>query len=194
VSDRLPGSTKLCTAEYMLSTTQGVGPRRSWLPRIVGEAFLKATKDGEMKIAPDPVTTIDGDLAWYNNTRDPQQVFVLVHTAPRDIVCQSPSTVVIHDGWTYRVGVSPTADFPSSFQNSSVSAENLLYGRLFLFGDDSQTYVNVGVVPADQSMHFRYRCAVQTPGTWVKPSEFDARWEANARWCRLIAFASPAVE
>ena len=194
-------SLKLCTSELMISTPGGLGPAKAFFPRIVAEAFLGATKDGEMKISPDPVTTIDGDLTWFNNTGADQAVWVLVHRAPRTIIAQNPSTVVIHDAWAFRVGVNPSADYPSVYQDTfggkmqidraSVSGEDLQYARYFLTGDDSQTYVNVGTVPAEQALHFRYLAAVQTPGTWTRPTEFDARWEANARWTRLLALASP---
>jgi len=196
-------SLKVCCAEFMLSDAGGLGLRRNWFPRIVAEAFLEATKDGEIRISPDPVTTILGDITWFNATPDRQEVWVIVHRAPRSIVAQSPATVVIHDAWSYRIGVDPSADYPSVSQDtfggrmaidrSSAAAENLLFGRFFLDGDDSQAYVRVGVVPPDEAMHFRYLAAVQTPGTWTRPSEFDARWEANAHWCRLIALASPAA-
>jgi hypothetical protein len=195
-------SLKICSAETLISDTTGLGPARAWFPRIVSEAFLEATHDGEMKISPDPVTTIDGDLAWFNDSGADQDVAVLVHQAPRSIVAQSPAQVVVHSAWTWRVGVSPSADYPSVYQDtfggrlqidrSSAAADKLLYGRYFLDGDDSQTYQPVGVVPDGQALHFRYLAAVQTPGTWTRPTEFDARWEASARWCRLIALASPA--
>ena len=37
-------SAKICTAEYMLSDTLGVGMRRSWYPRVVAERFLYKQK------------------------------------------------------------------------------------------------------------------------------------------------------
>ena len=95
----------------MLSTVNGLGMSRNWFPRIVAEAFLESTKDGEIKRSPDPVTMIDGDVSWTNNSNAPQVAFVQVLRAPRSVVVQSPSTVVIHDAWSFAVGRSPTADF-----------------------------------------------------------------------------------
>ncbi|QPX62150.1 hypothetical protein PBI_INDLOVU_35 [Mycobacterium phage Indlovu] len=197
-------SLKLCTAEYMISDTNGLGPRRTWLPRVIAEQFLESSKDGEIKLSPDPVTMIDGDLTWFNNSPDPQRVWVLVHTAPRSIIAQNPATVVIHDAWTHRVGRDPMADFPSVAQNTfggrlqidraSVAADDILFGRFFFDGDDSQTWVDLGVVPPRQSFHFRYLAAVQTPNTWIVPgpnSDVTPRWEAYARWTRLTAWGSP---
>lgn len=185
----------------MLSNVNGLGMRRSWYPRIVAEAFLESTKDGEIKRSPDPVTMIDGDLSWTNNTPDRQQVFVQVLRAPRSVVIQSPSTVVIHDAWSHAVGRSPTADFPSVIQDTfggklqfdrpAAAAADLKYCRQFFDGDSAQAWVTVGVVEPQEAMHFRYLAAVQTPGVWTTPSEFDPRWEANARWARLLAFALP---
>lgn len=196
-------SIKICTSEFMLSTVNGMDMARHWFPRVCAEAFLESTKDGQIQRSPDPVTMIDGDLTWFNNTADPQHVTVQIQRAPRGIVAQSPSTVLIHDAWTHAVGVSPQADFPSVIQDSfggscqvdrpEIAAEDLQYGRLFLDCDASQCWHEVGVVPAGQSMHFRYLCAVQTPGVWTSPSEFEPRWEASARWARLLAFAIPAV-
>ena len=194
-------SVKLCTSTVMLSTVRGMGMRRAWFPRIVTEAFLESTKDGEINRAPDPVPMIQGDLSWYNNTGHPQQVRVEVMRAPRSIVAQSPGTVDIHEAWSFSVGKSPSADFPSIMQNSSggsaqidrpeVEADKLQYGRLFIDFDSGQVAVPVGVIAPGLSMHFRYLCAVQTPGTWTTPSEFEPRWEAYARWARLVAIAGP---
>ena len=194
-------SLKLCTAEYMISDVRGIGVRNTWLPQVVAEQFLESTREGEIKLSPDPVTMIDGDLTWFNNSPDPVRVAVLVHRAPRSIVAQNPATVVIHDAWAFQVGKSPSADYPSVIQDTfggrlqidraSVAKDLLQFGRFFLDGDDSQTYVDLGTVPAKQSFHFRYLAAVQTPGVWTVPSEFEPRWEAYARWTRLVAIGSP---
>lgn len=194
-------SIKVCTSEYMLSTVSGLGLSRSWYPRIVAEAFLESTKDGEIKRAPDPVTMIDGDLSWTNNSRDSQVLFVQVLRAPRSVVAQSPSTVVIHDAWSFAVGRSPSADYPSVIQDTfggklqfnrpATAAADLTYCRQFFDSDSTQAWVPVGVVEPQESLHFRYLAAVQTPGVWTAPTEFDARWEANARWARLLVFATP---
>jgi len=197
-------SLKLCTAEHMISNTDGLGMSHTWFPRVIAEQFLESTKDGEIKLSPDPVTMIDGDLTWFNNTPDRQQVWVMVHTAPRSIIAQNPATVVIHDAWTHQIGKTPNADFPSVIANtfggrlqidrSSAAPDVVKFGRYFLDGDDSQTWVDLGVVPPQQSFHFRYLAAVQTPNVWIIPTSDDAgqpRWEAYARWTRLVAFGSP---
>lgn len=192
---------KICTSEYMLGNVRGLGMARHWYPRIVKEAFLQSKKDGTIARAPDPVTMIDDDLTWFNNTDDPQAVSIHILRAPRSIVAQSPGTVVIHDAWSWRVGISPTADFPSVIQDTmggkmqmdrpSAAAADLLYGRLFYDSHASQAWENLGEVPPGQSLHFRYLAAVQTPGVWTTPSEFEPRWEASALWARLLAFATP---
>lgn len=196
-------SLKILTSEYMLSDTNGLGPARRWFPRIVDEAFLESTKDGEIQRAPDAVTMIDGELYWYNQSDDPQVTFVQVHRGPRSVVSTSPNTVVIHDSWSYASGVSPTADYPSIVQDTfggklkidrdSVAPDDLQYARFFLDGDDSQVWIPTGQVPPRQALHFRYICSVQTPGVWITPSDIDAdpRYEAQARWTRLRMFAAP---
>ena len=55
-------SLKLCTAEYMISDVRGIGVRNTWLSQVVAEQFLESTREGEIKLSPDPVTMIDGDL------------------------------------------------------------------------------------------------------------------------------------
>lgn len=204
-------SLKLCVSEYMLSDINGVGMRRGWFPRVVAEAFLESTKDGEIKRAPDPVPMITGDLTWFNNSPDAQVVAVQIHRAPRSITTTSPNTVVIQDAWTWAVGISPSADPPVVMQDATggrlqldrayTAGDELKFGRLFLDADDAQTLVPLGVVPSMQSMHFRYLCSVQTPGTWTTQGDSTAgaasggsssgRHEAQARWTRLIALASP---
>lgn len=194
-------SLKILTAEFMISDSRGTGVSSTWLPRIVDEQFLQSTKDGDIKISPDPVTMIDGDLTWYNTYSDPQRIWVWVHRAPRSIVAQSPATVVIHDAWSHRVAVQPVADYPSvvadtfggrlQIDRSSVGPDDLRYCRFFFDADDSQSYVDVGVVPPGQGFHFRYLAAVQTPNIWTEPTQFTARWEASANWTRLVALALP---
>lgn len=194
-------SLKLCTAEYMISDVNGIGVRKSWLPRVVSTQFLESTRDGEIKLSPDPVTMIDGDLTWFNKGTDAERVWVQIHRAPRTIVAQSPSTVVIHDAWSHQVGESPSADFPSviadtfggrlQIDRASVARDKVQFARYFLEGDDSIVWQDIGIVEGGKSFHFRYLCAVQTPNVWTNPSEFEPRWEANAYWTRLTAFASP---
>lgn len=194
-------TVKICTSEYMLGTVRGLGMSRYWYPQIVKEAFLESVKDGEIKRAPDPVTMIDGDLSFYNNSKDALALFVQIQRAPRSIVVQSPNTVVIHDAYTFAKGDSPTAEYPSVTQNTSggrmqidrpaAAAADLLYGRLFLDFDTNQSFVNCGELAAGKSIHFRYLCSVQTPGVWTAATEFEPRWEAQARWARLLLFATP---
>lgn len=194
-------SIKVCTSEYMLSTVNGLDMRRNWFPSIVAERFLESKKDGQISRSPDPVTMIEGDLTYFNNTPDPVFITVQVIRAPRSIVAQNPGTVVIHDAWSSAVGKSPTADFPSVIQDAfggrvqidrpENAADKLLYGRFFADGDSSQAWVNIGQLESGDSLHFRYLAAVQTPGVWTTPSEFEPRWEAQARWTRLLAFSMP---
>lgn len=194
-------SLKLCTREYLISDSRGFGLRKSYLPRVVAEAFLESTIDGEIQRAPDPVTMIDGDLTWHNNTDDVQVLAMEIHRGPRTIVSQSPGTVVIHDAVSHAIAKSPQADFPSIIQSmtggrfqldrASVAREEVIYGRLFFDFDDSTAWRNLGEIQPGQSLHFRYLAAVQTPGVWTLPSEFDPRWEAHARWTRLRCYATP---
>lgn len=174
---------------------------KSWFPRVVAETMLESTKDGEISRAPDPVVMIDGDLTWANSSRDPQHITIQVTRAPRSIVSQSPGTVLIHDAWSYAVGESPSADYPSVIQDAfggraqidrpEVEGKSLQYGRFFLDGDSSQAWVDIGTVTPGDAIHFRYVASVQTPGTWTTPTEFEPRWEASARWAKLVAFSLP---
>ncbi len=192
-----------CTSEFLLATPDGLGLGPGWFPRVVAEAFLKSTRDGEIKRAPDPVTMISGDLTWYNETNDRQSVAVQVVRAPRSVVSQSPSTVVIHDAWSFDVGASPSAVAPTVMQDTfggkcqvdrdSVAPDQLKYGRVFYDSDATQSWVNIGLVEPGQALHFRYIAACQTPGVWTQADSdtFQSRWEAQARYTRLVAVAMP---
>lgn len=194
-------SLKLCVGEYMLSDHRGLGMRKNYFPRIVTQAFLKSTRDGTIERSPDPVTMIDGDLSWHNNTPDVQALTLQIHRAPRTIVAQSPSTVVIHDAFSFRTGVSPAANFPVIKQSrhggrlqcdrASVARDEVKYARLFFDFDDSTSWHTLGEIPPGHTVHVRHLVAVQTPGIWTLPSEFDPRWEAHARWSRLRLWAAP---
>ena len=192
-----------CTADFLLATPDGLGLRKTWFPRVVAEAMLKSAKDGEIKQAPDPVTMISGDITWYNDSPDKQAVVVQIVRAPRSIVSQSPGTVVIHDAWSFDVGQSPAAVEPTIIQDTfggkcqidrdSVGPKDLQYGRVFYDSDANQSWVNIGLVRPGQSVNFRYLAACQTPGVWTQPDSdnFASRWEANARYTRLIVLAGP---
>lgn len=194
-------SVKICTGPYMISDGNGVGMRRNWFPGVVEESFLESMKDGDIKRAPDPVTMIDGDLTWFNNSPDSVWVMVQVHRAPRVIVTTNPIEVVLHDAWSYEVGVNPQADLPIVVQDTvggklqvdreSVAADQLQYAKFFLEADDCQSSVTIGEVKSMQSLHFRYVCAVQTPGALTLATEFEPRYEARAYWTRLLAIATP---
>ena len=195
-------SLKVCVGNHMLSNVNGLGMARTWYPQVVKEAFLSSTKDGEIERSPDPVTMIEGDLPLTNGNRFPIKVRVLVHRAPRSIVSTNPVTVIIHDAYSQAIGVNPQAEPPSvaldqfggklMLNRASTSADDLKFGRYFLDCDDTQSYINIGIIPPDQSMHFRYLAAVQTPGVWTKPTEDTPRYEARAYWTRLQAIAVPA--
>lgn len=194
-------SLKICAGAYVVSNDRGFGLRRNYFPRIVTEAFLKSTIDGKIERSPDPVTMIEGDLTWHNNTPDPQVIEVQTHRGPRTIVAQSPSTVVIHDANSHRMGRNPAADFPSIIQDMagarlqinrpSTARDKLLFGRVFLDQDDTTVTEELGVLAPGHSVHFRHLTAVQTPGVWTTASEFEPRWEAHARWVRLRMWARP---
>lgn len=197
-------SLKIQTSEYMISDARGLAPADTWRPRKLTEVFLESTKDGEIKLSPDPVPMIDGDLTWFNNSKDRQRVAVVINRSPRSIIAQSPSTVVIHDAVAWQIGKEPEADYPSVAMDSfggqmqidraSVDRNKIKFCRFFLDGEGNQTVVDLGIVPPMNSFHFRYIASVQTPGTWVTPgtdSDVQPRWEAYARWTRLVALGSP---
>jgi hypothetical protein len=194
-------SLKICTSEYMISDTNGLGMRLSFFPRVVQEAFLTSTKDGVIQYAPDPVTMIDGSLSWFNNTNDDQMVIVNVHKASRSIVTTNPTTTVIHDAWSFDVSVSPQTDQPSAVQDAGggrieidrqdVPAANVQYGKFFLDIDDYSEVVPIGLVVVGNSLSFRYQAQVQNPGTFTLPSAYQPDYEADANWARLQAVAWP---
>lgn len=194
-------SLKICAAEYCISDTNGFGMRLGFFPRVVAEAFLASTKDGTIERAPDPVTMIDGSLNWFNNTLDDQMVMVNVHKASRSVVTTNPVTVVIHDAWSFDVGVDPQADLPSAVQDAGggriqidrqdVAAADVQYGKFFLDLDDYDEMVPIGLVAQGHSLSFRYQAQVQTPGTWTLASAFQPDFEATANWTRLQALAWP---
>lgn len=198
----MANNLKICSFEYLLSTVDGLGVATDWLPRVVKQAFLQSTKDGDVSISPDPVTMISGDLSWYNNTDDSQYICVIIHRAPRSITAQSPTTVIIQDAWTTLISpVGTAADYPSvdadnmggrlQIDRPAANPDDLLYGRYFLNMDDSQVYVPVGIVPPTWTFNIQYLTAIQTPGTWIEPTQFNGEWSATANWARLIALASP---
>lgn len=197
-------SIKVCTSDHIVSTTAGMGMRRSWLPGYLKGSYLLSTKDGEIERSPDPVTMIEGDLSFYNGSGGPREVWVSVQRAPRSIVTTQPATVILQEAYTFDIGVDPSAEEPSVFRDAfggkmqtdkaATSGKDLKYGRYFLDDLDSLVKVPCGVVPVGQGLHFRYICAVQTPGVWTTPTEEPPRYEANARYVRLIADSLPAME
>lgn len=196
-------SIKPCVSGYMVSTVQGIDMARHWFPRKVREAFLESVKDGTIQRAPDPVTMIEGDISWYNSTGETQRLSVNLVRGPRTVIVQNPNTVLIHDAVSWATGKYAVADYPSVMQDAfggraqvdrqEVAADKLQFCRLFMDADSTQRTFQLGLLKPRESMHFRYVCSVQTPGTWTTASEFEPRNEAFARWARLVAYAEPAV-
>lgn len=197
-------SVKILTSEYMISDSRGTGIANSWRPRRVAEQFLESTKDGPIKLSPDPVVMIDGHLTWFNDTDDRQRVAVVINRAPRSVVVQSPGTVIIHDAVSHAVGRNPQADYPSvaadafgghiKVDRDSVDRNKVRMGRFFFDGDGFQSVRDIGVVRPGESFDVWYQASVQTPSSWVTPGtdvNFEARNEAKAQWARLVALASP---
>lgn len=196
-------SLKICTGPYMISTSAGTGMAKSWFPGIVDEAFLEASKDGEVQRAPDPVNSVEGNLFWRNGGSDPVTVSVIVRRANRMILTTDPNTVLIQDAWSRAVGTAPQAETPSITADASggkmqtnraaTAGKDLAYGRFVLEMDESETIVPIGVIAPGLALHFRYVAAVHTPGLWIQNDEPDAdpRFEANAYWTRLLLWATP---
>lgn len=196
-------SIKICTSNHFLSTVAGTGPRKAYLPGYSKGSMFTSDKDGEIKRAPDPVTMIDDSLYFYNNGSVDIQMYVTVMRSNRSIISTNPVTVIIHDAWSWAVGESPNAEFPSVSRDSfggklqidkaKVGGKDLRYGRVFLDCDDSRVKVDVGVVKAGEALDFRYSASVQTPGLWTSPTEHEARYEAKSQWVKLTASHEPVL-
>lgn len=194
---------RLCAGENLSSTSDGVGLSPTWFPRIVAQSYVTATKDGTIKRAPDPVPTISGDVVWTNTASVAQNVTVTIRRAPRTVATTSPNTVVIHDAWSWAKGLDATADYPSVSQETlgggfqtdrpETDPKDIQRGYTYFDFDASQTIIHLGDVGPDHNIHVRYIAAIQTPGTWTVPSEFEPRWEANARYAWLTVIARPAI-
>lgn len=193
-------SLKLCTAEYMISDSNGLGFSKSWFPRLVRERFAASTQDGVVDRAPDPIPFIDTDLIWTNTTEEAQHLIMSVHKASRSIVSSNPNTVVLDDAYAWDVGESPSAPRPSSTRNGNgarvkitraTSSAAPAFGRFFRDWPDVVAYEEIGQIDPGDSVHFRYMCLFSTPGEWRAATQ--PRHEAFARWVRLRLWAAPMV-
>lgn len=193
-------STKICTAENMLSRTSGTGFARSWFPRLVSERMATSVKDGSVDRAPDVVPFIDTSLLWTNSSDSVQHLTVSMHRASRSFVTSTPNTLVIEDGYSFDIGTAPQAPLPSGLDNGtgirlkgvpSTSANNF-FGRFFRDTPDFVSYIELGSIDPGQTVHFRYRALFSTPGEWRAAT--NPRHEASARWCRLRLWAAPMLD
>jgi hypothetical protein len=189
-------SLKVCTAEFMISDSSGMGFASSWLPTLVAERMAVSGRDGEVDRAPDQVPFIDSEILWTNNTDDTVHVMVSVHRASRSILSSSPNTLVLDDAWTSDIGVSPSAPAPAGTSNgvgarikTRRSYQSLIFSRIFRDYADWLSYVEVGAVDPGETVHFRYRCLFSTPGEWR--TAVQPRYEAHARYTRLRMWTAP---
>lgn len=189
----------VCTLEALISGPTGVEFSRGWLPSMVAERFVSSTKDGVVDRAPDPVTFIETDLTWTNNTDSVVHLQGQLHRGSRGIVTSNPNTVVLTDGFSYATGVSPHASVPDTtdwgfggrLKTTSSAQASPRFSRLFLDADDSMVYVDMGSLAPGVSVHIRYACVLTTPQEWRVPN--TPRHEAFARWARVRLFASPML-
>lgn len=193
-------SLQICTSEWMISNPRGTGLSAAWLPRIVSERFAESVKDGEVSRAPDPVPVIDVDLIWTNNTGAWQNCHLIVERAPRSIVTSNPNTIVLEDGVSWDVGVSPRAAVPISsgdgigarIKTTPNILNETIYGRLFVDWDGWCSRYAIGTVADGETVQVRYQCTLTTPGSWRGGS--SPLHQAHARWARLFLWAAPLLE
>jgi hypothetical protein len=193
-------SMKICTLEYLISDSNGLGFAKSWLPRMVSERFAPSTKDGLVDRAPDPIPFIDTDISWTNSAAEPQHLAMAVHRASRTIITSNPNTIVLDDAYSWDVGPSPLAPRPSGTFNGfggrvkttrSTDTTPPQFSRLFQDQADWIHYEEIGRIDPGDTVHFRYMCLFSTPGEWRAATQ--PRHEAYARWVRLRLWAAPMV-
>lgn len=191
-------SLKICTAEFLLSDSSGLGFTQNWLPTMVAERMAVSGRDGVVDRAPDPVPFIESELLWTNTGDSPVHAQMSVHRASRFLLSSSPNTLVLDDCWSFDIGLSPSAPTPTGTSNgvgtrlkTRRSFETLVFGRIFRDFPDWISYVEIGAIDPGDTVHFRYRCNFLTPGEWRTPVQ--PRHEANARWARLRLFTAPWV-
>lgn len=191
-------SLKVCTAEFLLSDSTGMGFNAAWLPTLVAERMAVSGRDGEVDRAPDQVPFIDSEILWTNTTDDTVHVAVSVHRASRSLLSSSPNTLVIDDAWTSDIGLSPSAPAPAGTANgigarikTRRSYQSLIFSRIFRDYADWVSYVEVGAVDPGDTVHFRYRALFSTPGEWR--TAVQPRYEAHARYTRLRMWTAPWV-
>lgn len=189
-------SLKICTAEFLISDSNGTSMTQAWLPTVVAERMATSGKDGNVDRAPDQVPFIDSEILWTNSYDDPVHTMISIHRAPRSIVTSTPNTLVLDDAWTWDIGLSPSAPLPFG-TNSGVgirlqttqSFNPVIYSRFFRDFPDSVSYQDLGAVDPGDSLHFRYRCLFSTPGVWRTPVQ--PLMIAQARWARLRLWTAP---
>lgn len=192
-------SLRICTAEFMASTSKGTGFAPSWLPRMVAERMASSSRDGTTERAPDGVPFIETDILWTNTTGDPLHLHMSLHRASRSLVTSNPNTVTIDDAYSFDVGVSPSAPIPAVTNNgfgarlkaSRSTSTSVLFGRLFRDIPDWISNVDIGPIDPGESLHFRYRALYSTPGQWRTGT--SSRHEMYARWARLRLWSAPWV-
>ncbi|TCN51774.1 hypothetical protein EV641_109165 [Rhodococcus sp. SMB37] len=193
-------SLRVCTAEFMLSTSKGTGFAPSWLPSLLAERMATSGRDGQVDRAPDGVPFIDTDILWTNTSDDPMHLHMSVHRASRSLVTSNPNTVTIDDAYSFDVAVSPSAPlaavtdngFGARLKANRSTSTSVLFGRFFRDIPDWVTNVDIGLIEPGETVHFRYRALFSTPGQWRTGS--SARHEMYARWCRLRLWGAPWVE
>lgn len=193
-------SLRVCTAEYMLSTSKGTGFAPSWLPQVVAERMATSGRDGTVDRAPDGIPFIETDILWTNMTGDPLHLHMSMQRASRSLVTSNPNTVTITDAYAFDTGISPSAPAPASatdgfgarLKANRSTATSLLFGRMFRDIPDWVTNVEIGLLEPEESVHFRYRALFSTPGQWRTGS--SARHEMYARWARLRLWSAPWID
>jgi hypothetical protein len=190
-------SIAICSSEMMISGPRGTGFAEAWMPRIVAERFTTSTKDGNVQRAPDPVIFIDAEMSWTNATGSDQQCWLSTHRAPRTIVATNPNTYALDDAVSFDIAVSPNAPDPYATEDgigcrasiTPFALNQINYGRFFRGWDDNVRFQSLGVVPAGQTAHIRYRALYTTPGQWRDPNQ--AFQVVRAYWVRLLLWAAP---
>lgn len=194
------GSVRICTGDFVTSDISGLRMAAEWHPRLVAEVTETATKDGPVDRVADPVDTVAAELRWTNATSTYQTVSVIVSRPSRSVVTSNPNMVALVDGVSAAISMTtPNAPIPSvtrgpgggvRLKTTRSTVSTPAFGRVFadILGGTSEHVYNVG---PGLSIHFRYRCAITTPGDWRPPS--NGVTEAYARFVNLKMYAYPFV-
>lgn len=191
---------KVCTTDYLKSTTRGVEYSELHFYARLLDSFLTATKqDDAVQHVPDPLPVIQGRLNYTNANAVPVKLILEIRRASRAMLVGNTNMIRLRDSVSWDFGTTAEA-IPPSFSTDYGAAALRTKKTPFSFKSATEYYVGIswwgasynlvdlGTIPAGHTSDIQYECLLDTPNEF-RPwdnGKAQEKFGVKARYAQLL--------